>query len=93
MRDCSAATENDVCRPPAGRTQFEGEGEINFLRQLFDLAEAVNDEGDFLPASDRLVGHDLSGCHFADLRISGCLERNPLSPAISRFTISLKRST
>jgi hypothetical protein len=51
-----------------------GEGENDFLRQLFDLAEAVNYEGNFLPASDRFVGHDLSGSHFADLRISGCLE-------------------
>lgn len=43
------------------------------LWKLFDLAKAVNDDGN-LPASDRLVGHDLSGCHFADLRISSCLE-------------------
>jgi hypothetical protein len=45
-----------------------------FLWELLDLAEAVDYEGNLLPRSDRLVGHDLSGCHFADLRISSCLD-------------------
>jgi hypothetical protein len=58
-------------------TQTE-EGEISrpdgLLRQLLDLAEAVDYEGNLLPRSDRLVGHYLSGCHFADLRISSCLD-------------------
>jgi hypothetical protein len=45
-----------------------------FLRQLFELAEAVDYEGNFLTGSDRFVGYDLSGFHFADLRIACCLE-------------------
>src|SRR5450631_994776 len=41
------------------------------LRQLDELAEAVNHEGHFLAGFDRTVGGDLAGSDFADLRVPG----------------------
>ena len=43
----------------------------DFLRQLFEFAEAVNHEGHFLAGFDRLVSRDFAGSDFADLRIPG----------------------
>jgi hypothetical protein len=43
----------------------------DFLRQLFELAEAVNHEGHFLAGFDRLVSRDFAGSDFSDLRIPG----------------------
>jgi hypothetical protein len=43
----------------------------DFLRQLFELAEAVNHEGHFLAGFDCLVSRDFAGSDFADLRIPG----------------------
>jgi hypothetical protein len=52
--------------------QFDEPVELpDFLRQLFELAEAVNHEGHFLAGFDRLVSRDFAGSDFADLRIPG----------------------
>src|SRR5258708_16814960 len=52
--------------------QFDEPVELpDFLRQLFELAEAVNHEGHFLAGFDRLVSRDFAGSDFANLRIPG----------------------
>src|SRR3984957_17654658 len=53
--------------PPIGELGDLPAGLRSRLRQLLDLAEAVNYQGHLLPRPDRLVGHYFSGCHFADL--------------------------
>src|SRR5258708_8036681 len=50
--------------------QFDEPVELpDFLRQLFELAEAVNHKEHFLAGFDRLVSRDFAGSDFADLRI------------------------